>query len=183
VDGEAFLAVEEAGDFPVEADSRRAVEAVSAGEAPVQVGNMKASEFLNRLEHDAIVKEIGEVEAKMRGEIRVFISRKETEDAVAAAQKMFHHLGMQKAPERNGVLLFIAPRVRKFAVIGDSAVHERCGEKFWKEVTHEMSGYFGRGEFTEGILHGVRRAGKLLADHFPRHPGDKKQPSGDIGHD
>jgi uncharacterized membrane protein len=144
---------------------------------------MKASEFLNRLEHDAIVKEIGVAEAKMRGEIRVFISRKETNDAVAAAQKIFDHLGMHKAPERNSVLLFVAPRVRKFAVIGDSAVHERCGDKFWKEVTYEMSLYFGRGEFSEGILHGVRRAGDLLAEHFPRHPGDKKQQPGDITHD
>jgi uncharacterized membrane protein len=144
---------------------------------------MKAREFLNQLQHDAIVKAIGEAESTMRGEIRVFISRKEPEDAVAAAQKIFHHLGMQKAPERNGVLLFVAPRVRKFAVIGDSAVHAQCGDEFWKEVTEEMSGYFRNGEFTEGILHGIRRAGKLLAEHFPRHPGDKKQDPGDIAHD
>ena len=144
---------------------------------------MKASEFLNRLEHDAIVKEIAGAEAKMRAEIRVFISRKETDDAVAAAQKMFHHLGMEEAPERNSVLIFVAPRVRKFAVIGDTAVHEQCGDKFWKEVAYEMSLYFGRGEFSEGILHGVRRAGKLLADHFPCRPGDKKLKPGDIAHD
>jgi uncharacterized membrane protein len=144
---------------------------------------MKPHDFLNKLEHDAIVKAIGEAEAKMRGEIRVFISRKEPEDAVAAAQKIFHHLGMQKAPERNGVLLFVAPRVRIFAVIGDSAVHERCGDEFWKEVTHEMSVHFGKGEFTGGILHGVQRAGKLLAEHFPRHPGDKPPQPGDIAQD
>ena len=144
---------------------------------------MKATDFLNRLEHDAIVKELATVESKMRGEIRVFISRKEPEDAVAAAQKIFHHLGMQKSPERNGVLLFVAPRVRKFAVIGDKEVHARCGDAFWKEVAYEMSLYFGKGEFTDGILHGVRRAGKLLAEHFPRHPGDIKQQPEDIGHD
>lgn len=184
-DGEAAGAGGVAAGFLEEAgmaDSRAAA-AVSVGEAPVPVGNMKAREFLSRLEHDSIVKEIAEVESKMRGEIRVFISRKEPDDAVAAAQKMFHHLGMHKGAEKNGVLLFVAPRVRKFAVIGDSAVHERCGDKFWKEVAHEMSGYFGRGEFTEGIIHGVRRAGKLLADHFPRRPGDEKQPLNDIGHD
>jgi uncharacterized membrane protein len=144
---------------------------------------MKAHDFLNQLQHDAIVKAIGEAEAKIQGEIRVFISRKKPENAVAAAQKIFHHLGMEKSPERNGVLLFVAPRVRKFAVIGDSAVHARCGDEFWTEVTQEMSGYFRKGEFTEGILHGIRRAGKLLAEHFPRHPGDKMQQPGGIGHD
>jgi uncharacterized membrane protein len=144
---------------------------------------MKARDFLNQLEHDAIVKAIADAETKMRGEIRVFISRKEPEDAVAAAQKIFHHLGMQKTPEKNGVLLFVAPRVRKFAVIGDSAVHAQCGDEFWKEVAQEMSGHFRKGEFTEGILHGVRRAGKLLAEHFPRHAGDKMQMPGDVDHD
>jgi uncharacterized membrane protein len=144
---------------------------------------MKPHEFLNQLQHDAIVKAIADAELKMRAEIRVFISRKEPEDPVAAAQKIFHHLGMHKAPERNSVLLFIAPRVRKFSVIGDTAVHAQCGDAFWKEVTDEMSGYFRKGEFTEGILHGVRRAGKLLAEHFPRHPGDTPQPQREIGHD
>jgi uncharacterized membrane protein len=144
---------------------------------------MKAREFINGLEHDAIVKAIAEAEAKMRGEIRVFISHKKPEDAVAAAQKAFHHLKMQRSAERNGVLLFVAPRARKFAVIGDSAVHEQCGDEFWQEVTREMSAYFGKGEFTEGILHGVRRAGKLLAEHFPRHPGEKGARPGDIAHD
>lgn len=144
---------------------------------------MKASHFLSRLEHDAIVKEIGAAESKMCGEIRVFISRKETDDPVAAAQKVFEHLGMQKTTGRNGVLIFVAPRVRKFAVIGDRAVHEKCGDPFWKEVAHEMSLYFGRGEFTEGIIHGIRRAGKLLADHFPRQAGGKNQLPNDIAHD
>jgi uncharacterized membrane protein len=144
---------------------------------------MKASEFLSRLENDEIVKEIGIAESKMCGEIRVFVSRKEVTDAVEYAQKEFHHLGMEKTQERNGVLIFVAPRVRKFAVIGDKAIHEKCGDKFWKEVAHEMSLYFGRGEFTEGIIHGVRRAGKLMADHFPHHEGGKNEQPDDIAHD
>jgi uncharacterized membrane protein len=144
---------------------------------------MKAREFFSQLQRDAIVKAIGEAESKTCGEIRVFVSRKEPEDAVMAAQKVFHHLGMEKTRERNSVLLFVALRVRKFAIIGDTAVHARCGDEFWKEVAHEMSGYFRKGEFTEGLLHGIRRAGKLLAEHFPRQAGDKNRPSDEIAHD
>jgi uncharacterized membrane protein len=144
---------------------------------------MKAREFINKLEHDEIVKTIGEVESKMCGEIRVFISHKEPEDAVVAAQAAFDRLGMHKTAERNGVMIFVAPKVRKFAIIGDTAVHAKCGDDFWKEVAHEMSGHFRKGEFTEGIQHGVRRAGKLLAEHFPRHPGDKNRLPDDIAHD
>lgn len=182
VEAEAGVAVVVGAVAVVAVDFPAAVE-VLAEEAPDLAGDMKASEFLNRLEHDAIVNEIRHAESKMCGEIRVFISRKMIDDAVSSAQKAFHHLGMEKTKEKNGVLIFVAPRVRKFAVIGDSAIHERCGDSFWKEVTHEMSLYFGRGEFTGGILHGVRRAGQLMAEHFPRHPGDKNEQPDDIAHD
>jgi len=89
-------------------------------------------------------------------------------DPVAAAQKEFARLGMAKSPERNGVLIFVTPRTRKFAVIGDAGVHARCGDVFWHELAQAMTGYFRKSEFTEGIAHGVRKAGELLAEHFPR---------------
>jgi uncharacterized membrane protein len=157
--------------------------AARAAEAPDQVGDMKARDFLTQLQHDAIVRTIGEAEATTSGEIRLFISRKEPEDAVAAAQKAFEHLGMHKTKERNGVLLFVAPHARKFAIIGDKAVHAKCGDAFWKEVAQEITTHFRNGDFTDGILHGIRRAGRLLAEHFPRHAGDKNQLPDDIAHD
>jgi uncharacterized membrane protein len=144
---------------------------------------MKTRHFLSQLQHDAIVRAIGQAEAATSGEIRLFVTRKKPEDAVAAAQKIFEHLRMHQTRERNGVLLFVAPRARTFAIIGDKAVHERCGDEFWKEVALEISTHFRRGGFTDGILHGISRAGHLLAQHFPRHPGDQNQLPDDIAHD
>lgn len=136
---------------------------------------MKAREFLNQLRHDEIVSAIREAEKKTSGEIRVFISRKEFDDPVPAAQAHFIQMGMEKTRERNGVLIFVAPRAHKFAVIGDAGVHARCGDEFWTQLAHEMSGHFRRSEFTTGIVHGVQKAGELLAQHFPRKPGDTNQ--------
>ena len=144
---------------------------------------MKARHFINKLEHDAIVGAIAEAERKMHGEIRVFISRKEPPDVVAAAQEAFVHLGMDKTRMRNGVLIYVAPRAHKFAVIGDTAVHAKCGEEFWKEVVEEMAAHFRGGQFTEAIIHGIRRAGKLLSEHFPHHRGDTNQLSNEIVED
>ena len=76
--------------------------------------------------------------------------------------------GMNKSMERNSVLIFVAPRAHKFAVIGDESVHAKCGDVFWRELAKAMTGYFRKSEFTEGIIHGVRKAGQLLAEHFPR---------------
>jgi uncharacterized membrane protein len=136
---------------------------------------MKAKEFLSRLAHDEIVAAIHKAEQKTSGEIRVFVTRHEPDDAVVAAQKHFAKLGMQKTKDRNGVLIYVAPRVRKFALIGDSGVHEKCGDGFWRDVAAEMSEHFKKEGFTEGIVHGVTKAGALLAEHFPRHAGDRNQ--------
>ena len=136
---------------------------------------MKAREFIKQLKHQEIVTAIRAAETKTSGEIRVFISRKPIADPVSAAQAHFVELGMEKTRDRNGVLIFVAPRAHQFAVIGDSGVHARCGEKFWTELAQEMSGHFRRSHFTAGIVHGVRRAGELLAQHFPRRPGDANQ--------
>jgi uncharacterized membrane protein len=89
-------------------------------------------------------------------------------DPVAAAQKEFIRLGLNKSPERNGVLIFVAPRTHKFAVIGDAGVHAKCGDEFWQELAKAMTDYFRKSEFTEGIVHAVRKAGEQLAAHFPK---------------
>jgi len=144
---------------------------------------MKTKEFLNQLQHDEIVAAIRKAEKTSSGEIRVFISRHEPEDPVKAAQVEFTRLGMDKTPEKNGVLIYVAPRAHKFAVIGDAGVHERCGDGFWTRVAAEMTGHFKRGEFTEGILHGIKKAGELLAEHFPRKAGDRNELPDDIAGD
>lgn len=129
---------------------------------------MYPKEFKNRLHHDNLVEAIREAEKKTTGEIRVLISHEHVETPVAEAHKEFMRLGMANSPHRNGVLIFVAPRSHKFAVIGDKAVHEKCGDEFWQKLAEAMSGYFRKSEFTEGIIHGVKKAGELLAEHFPK---------------
>ncbi len=144
---------------------------------------MRAKKFLNQLQHDDIVGAIRKAEKKTSGELRVFISRHEPEDVIAAAQAEFTRLGMTKTTEKNGVLIYVAPRARKFAIIGDAGVHEHCGDQFWQAVAAEMTGHFKKTRFTEGIIHGIQKAGELLAQHFPGKPDDSNQLPDDIAHD
>jgi uncharacterized membrane protein len=81
--------------------------------------------FAKHLQHDSIVAAIRDTEHKTSGEIRVSVSHKHVDDPVAAAQAEFLRLGMNKSSERNGVLIFVAPRAHKFAVIGDEAIHAK----------------------------------------------------------
>ncbi|MEO6875217.1 MAG: TPM domain-containing protein [Opitutaceae bacterium] len=130
---------------------------------------------LPKIDQDRVVAAIVAAELQTSGEIRVVLARSKATDPVIAAQRHFELLGMAHTTQRNGVLIFLAPRSRNFAVIGDKAVHEKCGDAFWRLLTAAMALHFKRGEFTEGLIHGIEKAGALLAEQFPRGPDDKDE--------
>ena len=136
---------------------------------------MRTKEFLGKLEHDRIARAIATAEATTSGEIRVFIQRGNVADAVSDARDQFERLGMTQTRERNAVLVFVAPRAQKFAVIGDRGVYEKCGQPFWEALTQAMRPHFQAQHFTDAIVHAVREAGSLLAQHFPRRPDDRNE--------
>jgi uncharacterized membrane protein len=131
--------------------------------------------FFSQLDAERIVQAIGDAEQRSSGEVRVHVTRRRPEDLQAAAERRFSLLGMTKTAERNGVLFYIAPNLHRFQILGDSGIHEKCGPGFWKEVASEMEGHFRRGDFSEGIVRGVRRVGEILARHFPRSEADRDE--------
>jgi len=129
---------------------------------------MRTRDFLSRLEHARIVSAIREAESKTSGEIRVYIQRGKFEtDPVRLAQKKFQRLGMYNTRERNAVLIFVAPRAHKFAVVGDKAIHEKCGEQFWQHVVDGMRVHFQDEKFSRALTEAINEVGKVLATHFP----------------
>jgi uncharacterized membrane protein len=137
---------------------------------------MRTREFLSKLEHDRIIQAIREVESKTSGEIRVLIQRgKLKSDPLVAAQRKFRRLGMHNTRERNAVLIFVAPRVHKFAVVGDEAIHQKCGDEFWQRIITAMHHCFRQDRFSEGIAGAIGVIGDMLAQHFPRSPTDTNE--------
>src|ERR1700736_4726841 len=130
---------------------------------------MRTKEFLSKLEHDQIVRAIQDAESKTSGEIRVFVQRgKLNGDPLPAAHRRFHRLGMHKTPERNAVLIFVAPRAHKVAIIGDEGIHQKCGEELWQRLVEKMREHFRNEKFSEAIVDAIREIGDALAAHFPR---------------
>jgi len=128
-----------------------------------------------KFDSDRIVAAIASAEKKTSGEIRVHITHRVPKDLEHRAKLRFEKLGMTRTQERNGVLIYIAPRARAFRVLGDTAIHEKCGGGFWQEVAAAMTEAFRREEWTEGVVKGVERVGEVLARHFPRRAGDVNQ--------
>jgi uncharacterized membrane protein len=80
---------------------------------------------------------------------------------------------MDRTPQRNAVLIYFAPRAHTFAIWGDVAVHEKCGDAFWQRIAANIAPQLKAGQFTEAIEEAVREIGALLTQHFPRKPGDQ----------
>lgn len=152
-------------------------------EAPAATGNMKTHEFLSQLDEAGIVAEIAKAESRTTGEIRVFVSRRTVNDPVPRAQERFEKLGMTRTQSRNGVLLYFAPRSHKFAVVGDTAIHEKCGPEFWTEVISEIRPHLQAKNFTAAVTHAIRKVGEMLARHFPQEGGDRDELSNEIAAD
>ena len=144
---------------------------------------MKPRQFIEQLDEARLVAAIAAAERKSSGEIRVYVTHHKIEDALARAKIRFAKLGMEKTRRRNAVLIYFAPRSRKFAVVGDVAVHERCGETFWREVTAAMTPLLQAGRPTEAVEAAVKKIGALLAEHFPRRPDDRNELPDDIARD
>ncbi len=156
----------------------------SAVVAPGEVGEaMKTKHLLTEMDHDRITAAIATAEKHTSGEIRVYVSHRKVRDPRHAAAHQFVKLGMDKTKHRNAVLIFIAPESQNFAILGDVAVHAKCGESFWEQVAGAMRELFRQRKFTEGIVHGIDTAGKLLAQHFPSQTADHNELSDSVVED
>ena len=136
---------------------------------------MNHKEFINQLDEAKIVAAIASAENQTSGEIRVYVTHHKITDALARARLRFTKLGMEQTRQRNAVLIYLAPRSRQFAIVGDSGVHEKCGDNFWREVSATMEQRLREGQFTDAVLAAVEKVGALLATQFPRSPEDTNE--------
>ena len=79
---------------------------------------------------------------------------------------------MTRTAERNGVLIYVAPRSQKFAVHGRRGIHERLRPRRSGGDRGRDGGGLPRGAASRtAIVKGVARAGEALGRHFPRREG------------
>ena len=134
--------------------------------------------FFAKAEQQLIVDAIAAAELQTSGEIRFHLERDVPAkapvdgDPYLQARRIFDKLGMHQTAARNGVLVYMAVRSRKFAVVGDEELHTRVGDDFWTDVVETMAGHFAKDRFAEGIEAGVGLIGEKLREHFPYQDDD-----------
>jgi len=145
------------------ADSRVAVDSVVV-EVQVVAGNEKLSSMAKK----AIKLELQRAEHETSGVIHVHVSHAKNEpDILESAKKYFVSQNLHSHTHRNGMVLYLNLKLKKFAIFGDEKMHEKVGQVFWDQLTQEVGQYIKEKDLSVGVLHAVQKMGKVLKEHFP----------------
>jgi uncharacterized membrane protein len=139
-----------------------------------------AKNFFTHEQQENIRVAILNAELDTSGEIRVHIENTCTGDSLDRALVVFNKLEMDKTENRNGVLIYLAVKNRKFAIIGDKAIHEIVTENFWDSTKNMMLNHFRENRFAEGLVEAINETGKKLKQYFPYQTNDENELSDEI---
>jgi uncharacterized membrane protein len=132
-------------------------------------------DYFNERQEQAILSNIMDAENNTSGEVRVHIEKHCTGDPIARAANVFRWLEMGHTEQRNAVLIYIAVKDRKFAVVGDKGIHRAVPPDFWTSVVAEMQKHFSQDKIADGLCEGIRLVGEKLKAYFPFERGDKNE--------
>lgn len=139
-----------------------------------------ASEFFTPQQKEAINKAVQDAELETSGEIRVHIENTCEGDVLDRAATVFDKLGMTKTDQRNGVLIYVAVKSKKFAILGDMGINAKVPDHFWESTKTLMLEHFKKGQFSKGLVEGISLAGNELKAWFPYQTDDVNELPDDI---
>jgi uncharacterized membrane protein len=140
----------------------------------------KVEDFLTKEEEQEIVEAIRMAEKNTSGEIRVHIEKTTSMDAYDRAMEVFHELKMDETELQNGVLIYLAVEDRHFVICGDKGINDVVQDDFWNCTRDIMVAEFKKGDFKQGLIDGISRAGEQLQKYFPWQEGDTNELSNEI---
>ena len=141
----------------------------------------KVEDFLSKEEEQQIVEAIRTAERNTSGEIRVHIeASSDKDDAFNRALKVFQTLKMYETKQQNAVLIYVAVEDHQFVIYGDEGINNLVPTDFWDSTKNTMQNHFKKGDFKQGIVDGILKAGEELKAHFPWQTDDVDELSNEI---
>lgn len=140
----------------------------------------KIEKFLSAKEEQEIVDAIRTAEQNTSGEIRIHIEKTSKIDAFDRALEVFHFLKMDNTKLQNGVLIYVAVDDKTFVIYGDKGINDVVPNGFWDSTKDIIQSHFKAGNFKQGLLDGVLKAGLVLEKYFPWQHGNLDELSNEI---
>lgn len=129
---------------------------------------MHPKTFHAQIDKPRLVAALADAERNTTGRIYVYVSHRPITDPMAGAQRRFHKLGLSRLHEhRASVLIYLAPKTFKFAIIGDTAIHERCGDEYWKGLAEKLSHDLKFADLMTALLNAIAALKATMEEYFP----------------
>jgi len=140
----------------------------------------KVEDFLTQQEEQEIVEAIRIAEKNTSGEIRVHLEKTTKLDPFDRALEVFNELKMDETKLKNGVLIYLAVEDKTFVICGDQGINDIVAIDFWDSTKDIMVAHFKNGNFKQGLIDGILKAGEELKKHFPWAEDDTNELSNEI---
>ena len=140
----------------------------------------KVEDFLTKEEEQEIVEAIRVAEKETSGEIRVHIEKTTSKVPYDRALEVFHSLNMHETELQNGVLIYLAVADKQFVICGDKGINDVVSVHFWDSTKEIMATQFKTGNYKQGLIEGVLKAGEQLQKYFPHQENDVNELSNEI---
>ncbi len=137
-------------------------------------------DFISKKDEQEIINAIKIAEENTSGEIRVHIESTTKKKHFDRALEVFHQLKMFNTKDANGVLIYVAVKDHKFVIYGDEGINKVVPENFWNSTKDIIQNHFKNGNFKQGLIDGVLKAGEELKKHFPWQIDDENELSNEI---
>jgi len=140
----------------------------------------KVEAFLTPEEEQEIISAIRIAETNTSGEIRVHIEASTKKNHNERSLEVFQLLEMHKTKDANAVLIYVAVKDKKFVIYGDTGINKVVSKDFWNTTKDVIQNHFKKGNFKQGIVDGILKAGQELKEHFPWQIDDEDELSNEI---
>jgi uncharacterized membrane protein len=129
---------------------------------------------LARADLTAIGDAITACEKLHRGELRFVVEASMPLNALRADQSpraravnLFSSLRVWDTEENSGILIYVQLVDRRVEILADRGIAAQVSQPEWDAICRGMEQRFREGQWRQGAVQAVTRAGELLATHFP----------------
>jgi len=91
------------------------------------------------------------------------------------ALDIFSQLRIWDTEHNNGVLIYLLLADRDIEIVADRGINGKVGTEGWEKICAVLEKEFRAGLFEHGVIKGIQEVSRVLAQHFPKQPGQSNE--------
>lgn len=116
-------------------------------------------------------------------EIKIHLNDSCPGDVLTKASELLVSLGLKKTKSRNGIILYLAVKDKKFAIAGDEGIYAKLPHEFWTQTNQQAINFFKDEKYFEGLKYSIENITHTLKGDFPAQVNNENELSNEISYE